>query len=323
MYKSASRLLPSLLRNINRRPLHIAPQRTPKNIKVMTTIIEGKTIEIATCPVSGHKAAGQSCPFSITSKASAQLNSDPVSAIPPNFRNITLSAEQKELVKASIPALEAHGVDITNSFYQHLIKANPSLNNIFNVVNQDTLEQPKALANAVYAYAANIDNLTPLAGVVELIANKHASMYVRPEHYDLVGTHLLQAIQRILGDAVTPELLSAWEAAYWQLAKIFILREDQLYHERPEAVDWMDFRVAKKEVESEEVTSFYLEPISESHKPLPHFLPGQVSNILIQNMYRANKFISTSPFEWMYQLLVTNKLANTLSAMHPTRTIIE
>ncbi len=38
--------------------------------------------------------------------------------------------------------------------------------------------QPRALANAVYAYAANIDNLDALKGAIALIAHKHASLHV-------------------------------------------------------------------------------------------------------------------------------------------------
>jgi len=253
--------------------------RTPFKIRNMSAVeAPGQ------CPVSGHAAATLVCPFSgvSTKQASiATLPQNPLSTIPIQFRgDFTLNAEQKDLVKASIPALEAHGLDITRSFYTRLIDENPSLNNVFNVSNQVNFEQPKALASAVYAYAANIDDLTPLLPAVELLSNKHTSLYVRPEQYAVVGTYLLQAIQHVLGDAVTHELLGAWEAAYWQLAKILIVKEDQMYRERPVAADWMEFRIAKKEVESAEITSFYLEPISEALKPLPSFLPGQVSFLL-------------------------------------------
>jgi hemoglobin-like flavoprotein len=229
------------------------------------------------CPVTGNpQVKTGTCPFSGAAKLSATPLPDPITAIPPRFRDVALTEEQKHLIKASAPALEKHGLDITRSFYGSMLEENPSLKDIFNERNQFDLAQPRALAGAVYAYAANIDNLTPLLPTVELIANQHASLYVRPEQYNIVGTYLLQAIQQVLGEAVTPELLSAWEAAYWQLAKILIEREDQLYRETPGATDWMDFKVAKKVRESEEITSFYFEPVDASQKPLPAFLPGQV-----------------------------------------------
>lgn len=233
--------------------------------------------ETSACPVTGVTTDSLGCLFSTAIKDSTAVLDDPMLSIPKELRDVTLSEEQKTLIKASIPALESHGLDITRSFYEKLILDVPSLNNIFNKVNQVHLDQPKALANAVYAYAANIDDLTPLLPAVAHITNKHASLHVRPEQYEIVGTYLLQAIQNVLGDAITPELLAAWKVAYWQLAKIMMLEEDKLYREKPGASDWNGFKIIRKEKESDEITSFYLEPVSEALLPLPSFRPGQVS----------------------------------------------
>jgi nitric oxide dioxygenase len=155
-----------------------------------------------------------------------------------------------------------------------MLKANPSLRNVFNNANQEHLEQPRALADAVLAYAANIDDLSPMIPAVELIASKHASLYVQPEQYAIVGERLIAAIGEVLGDAVTPELADAWVAAYWQLAGILIKKEHSLYDNFENWRDWRDFRIAKKVKESDEITSFYLEPVGGG--PLPTFRPGQV-----------------------------------------------
>jgi nitric oxide dioxygenase len=72
----------------------------------------------------------------------------------------------------------------------------------------------------LYAYASYIDDLGVLSPAVERICHKHASMYVQPEHYDVVGTYLLRAMGDVLGEALTPEILEAWGQAYWQLANI-------------------------------------------------------------------------------------------------------
>ena len=229
--------------------------------------------EASTCPAMG----GPRCGFATQVSAPPLNLQDPTLAVPERYRHITLDAAQKDLIKASIPALQAHGFDITKQFYHNMLDAHPELKEIFNTANQEHFKQPKALAGALLAYAANIDDLTPLSGAVELMAAKHASLYVRPEQYAIVGTHLISAIGQVLGDAVTPELAEAWTAAYWQLAEILIIRENQLYQTSKGWTDWADFRIARKEKESEEVTSFYLEPVDSSLKPLPSFLPGQVS----------------------------------------------
>ena len=187
-----------------------------------------------------------------------------------------LTQQQSELIKASVPALKAHGDEVTRIFYSNLLADNPSLKEIFNTSNQFNQHQPRALAAAVYAYACHIDDLSKLGSAVELIANKHASLYIRPEQYVVVGKYLLAAMKEVLGDALTPELLEAWRAAYGQLADILMKKEDDLYKHASGWTDWRDFRIKRKVKESEEITSFYLEPVDESFKPLPSFLPGQV-----------------------------------------------
>ena len=233
----------------------------------------------SSCPVTGATATDvpktSGCPFA-NGKLASPSPKDATLTIPEQYRHITLTSQQKELIKASVPALQAKGLDITRTFYQNMLKAHPELNEIFNQANQQHLEQPRALANAVLGYAQNIDDLSPLAPVVELIAHKHVSLHVRPEQYHIVGTHLINAIGKVLGDAVTAELAEAWTAAYWMLSEVLIKREEQLYSGTDGWTDWKDFRIAKKVIESDEVTSFYLEPVDAAKKPLPAFLPGQV-----------------------------------------------
>lgn len=91
-----------------------------------------------------------------------------------------------------------------------------------------------------------------------------------------MGRHLLGAIVDVLGDAVDQETLSAWQAAYGQLANIFIGTEAKLY----DGAAWTGFRpfkVARKEVESDEITSFYLTPADGS--PACGFEPGQYLSV--------------------------------------------
>ena len=47
-----------------------------------------------------------------------------------------LSQQTKDIVKATIPALEMKGIEITTIFYKHLFEDYPQLLNIFNQTNQ-------------------------------------------------------------------------------------------------------------------------------------------------------------------------------------------
>ncbi|PHK94312.1 NO-inducible flavohemoprotein, partial [Pseudoroseomonas rhizosphaerae] len=175
-----------------------------------------------------------------------------------------LSEQTIAVVKATVPALEVHGLALTRRMYERLFQ-NASIRDLFNQSHHgETGSQPKALAGAVLAYAQNIDNLGVLAGAVERIAQKHVGLNILPEHYPHVADALLGAIRDTLGEAATPEILAAWGEAYWFLADLLIGREGQIYAEHAAAPGgwngWRDFVVAEKRRESEVITSLTLAP---------------------------------------------------------------
>jgi nitric oxide dioxygenase len=212
---------------------------------------------------------------------------------------MAITQEQIAIVKSTAPVLKQHGNDITDVFYKTMLGDIPALKNMFSLRNQQTGAQQKALANAVLGYATYIDDLPKLKHAVERIAHKHASLYVEPAQYDIVGKYLMQAIGTVLGDALTPEIADAWTAAYAQLAQVFIAREDQLYQENGSWTSWRKFKILRMVEESDSVTSFYLAP--SDREPLPMFLPGQYVTLQIpipelNGLYQSRQFsLSEAP----------------------------
>lgn len=216
----------------------------------------------------------------MTVRNSAVLGARAMHSTPPRQG---LSPEHTQIIKATVPVLAEHGVTITTHFYKRMLGAHPELKNIFNSAHQANGTQPAALAHSVWAYAANIDNLGALNAAVSRIAHKHASLGVKAEHYPIVGEHLLASIKEVLGDAATPPILSAWTAAYQQLADIFINYEQGLYDAAAETPGgwngWRKFKVAQKVHESDEITSFYFEPLDGGS--LPAYKPGQYISVRV------------------------------------------
>ncbi len=188
-----------------------------------------------------------------------------------------LSQQTIDIVKSTAPILAEHGETLTRHFYERMFSRNPEVLPFFNPVNQTGGTQQRALAGAICAYAANIDNLEALASAVELIANKHASLQIKPEHYPIVGENLLASIREVLGSGATDDIVKAWGEAYGFLADILIGREKQIYDnnaQKPGGWEgFRNFKVNRKEVESTVITSFYLEPVDGGL--LPEFLSGQ------------------------------------------------
>lgn len=196
---------------------------------------------------------------------------------------MALSTETIKTIKATAPVLEEHGTTITSVFYKLMFKNHPELLNIFNKTNQVKGEQQQALANMVYLAAKNIDQLEVLLEDVKLVAHKHRGLNVRPEHYPIVGKHLLLAIKEVLGDAATDEIMKAWEEAYGVIAQVFIDVEAEMYKEAEEQVGgwdgFKDFVVVDKVKESDVITSFYLKP--KDGDVLPTYEPGQYLSIRV------------------------------------------
>lgn len=191
-----------------------------------------------------------------------------------------LSPAARPYIDASVPVLREHGLAITKHFYAQMFAAHPELKNVFNLGNQASGAQQHSLAAAVLAYAANIDNAGALAPVLDRIAHKHAAVGITPSQYPIVGRHLLGAIQHVLGDAATPELLAAWDEAYWLLAGELIAAEARLYeraHTRPGNLTPLSVTSVRRE--SADTASYTLQT-AEGGSP-GRFAPGQYVSVAV------------------------------------------
>lgn len=189
-----------------------------------------------------------------------------------------LTAQQRAIVKSTVPLLESGGEALTTHFYKMMLSEYPEVRPLFNQAHQASGDQPRALANGVLMYARHIDQLEQLGGLVGQIINKHVALQILPEHYPIVGACLLRAIEEVLGtDIATPEVIDAWGAAYQQLADILIEAEESLYRSKAEATGgWRgtrEFRLVRREQESSEIVSFYFAPVD--GQPVLKAEPGQ------------------------------------------------
>ena len=221
-----------------------------------------------------------------------------------------LNDQTIETIKATVPALEAHGLAITQRMYERMFR-NEEIRDLFNQSHHgETGSQPKALAAAIVAYARNIDNLGVLASRVERIAQKHVGLNIKPEHYPFVAEALRGAIKDVLGDAATDEVLTAWGAGYWFLADVLIAREKTIYGELASAPggwnDWREFTVERTEPESEIIRSFYLVPSDGG--PVMRHRPGQYLTFALDlpgtGRVKRNYSISSGPNDRSYRISV-------------------
>ena len=150
---------------------------------------------------------------------------------------------------------------------------------------------------------------------MELIAQKHASLQIKPEHYPIVGSNLLASIQEVLDEGATGEVVNAWAEAYHFLAAILIGREGQIYQAHREAPNgWEGFKpftLARREPESDTITSFYLEPADGGG--VPDFKPGQYITLRVPSpcghTTMRNYSLSDKPGNPWYRISVKRETA--------------
>ena len=221
-----------------------------------------------------------------------------------------LSERTIALVKATVPALEAKGLEIVHEMYSRMFQ-NPEIRDLFNQSHHgDAGSQPRALTGAILAYANNIDNLGALAAAVERIAQKHVGLQILPEHYPHVANALLGAIAHVLGEAATEEILNAWGEAYWFLANILITREAAIYDDLASAnggwKGWRAFEIAELKPESSVITSFVLKPVDGG--PVLRHQPGQYLTFWFDipghPPVKRNYSISCAPNDETYRISV-------------------
>lgn len=188
---------------------------------------------------------------------------------------MSLSYQETKLVRSTIPSLKEHGEHIATVFYKSMLRNHPELNNYFNNVNMQNGSQPRALTSLILAFASNITHISELIPMMERVAQKHASLNIQGEDYDIVGKFLLRAFAAVLGPAMTTDVRLAWTKAYWIMSRMLSTREAQIYKEFEPWTGWRKFMIGekKKETDDGDIVSFILKPVDGT--ALPEFKPGQ------------------------------------------------
>lgn len=172
------------------------------------------------------------------------------------------SPKTLEIVKATVPVLEEHGTAITTVFYKNMFNQHPELLDIFNETNQKLGRQQTALAMTVLAAAKHLDKLAVLLPQVTQISHKHRALQILPEHYPIVGHHLIGAIKEVLGEAANDDIIDAWTEAYDEIADVFIQLEKTMY-EQEMWEGFAPFKITKKVEAATDIAAFTVVPAND------------------------------------------------------------
>jgi nitric oxide dioxygenase len=240
---------------------------------------------------------------------------------------MNLTDKTKETIKATVPIIEKNAVEFTKKFYPLLFTRNPPIKVFFNREHLRNGTQPRALIAAIIEYANNIDNVDAIKPLINDIAEKHASLNIKPAQYSIVNTCILEVIVNVLGTKGTHVVKRAWKEAIENLANIIIEAETRKYEETlAKEGGWKgykNFTITNKENESILITSFYFEPTDD--KTIVSGKAGQYISMKLDVPERGTVFrnysLSSSPNNNYYRIsvkreengLVSNHLHDMLS----------
>lgn len=192
-----------------------------------------------------------------------------------------LSEQSATVVRATLPAVGASLGEISERFYAGMFAARPELlRDLFNRGNQASGTQRQALAGSIAAFATHLldhPDQRPDA-MLGRIAHKHASLGITPDQYAIVHKHLFAAIADVLGEAVTPEVATAWDEVYWLMANALTAIEKRLYEERG-GHQWRTWEVVERITETADVVTFRLRPADGG--PVRAFRAGQYVSVRV------------------------------------------
>ena len=195
-----------------------------------------------------------------------------------------LSTRSADVVRATLPVVGGAIEEITPIFYRRMFDAHPELErSLFNRGNQAQGDQQRALAGSIAAYATLLvaESAPDQSDLLARVANKHASLGISADQYQIVHKYLFEAIVEVLGDAVTAEVAAAWDEVYWHMANTLISMENDLYERAgvtPDSV-WRQVVVRRRTQESPDTVSFVL--AAPDGSPLPPARPGQYISVAV------------------------------------------
>jgi hemoglobin-like flavoprotein len=127
---------------------------------------------------------------------------------------------QGELLESSFQAVVLHGEAFVTAFYERLFTRFPETRAFFAATDMSELR--KKLQQTLALIVQNLQHPEVLDSMLRELGQRHVTYGIRPEHYPLVGTALLETFEDFLGKHWTQEHHDAWVKAYETVSSLML-----------------------------------------------------------------------------------------------------
>lgn len=128
-----------------------------------------------------------------------------------------LTEREVSLVRDSFQQLLEHGDSAVIRFYENLFERQPDLRALFST---DVERQARKFLQSLKVIVTSLGSTDRAAPVLQRLGVRHEGYGVRPEHYEIVGSVLLDTLDEILGDAFSRETREAWASAFGLISSV-------------------------------------------------------------------------------------------------------
>jgi len=131
------------------------------------------------------------------------------------YRNLQANADPS-VTRDTVAVVAADPARFAEAFYGRLFARAPGLRTLFPA---ELDEQGLKLAHTLCLLVSAQDRAESLVPILHDMGRRHAGYGVRPFHYRIVGTVLVETLAELNGDAFTPQAQDAWERLYAWVAR--------------------------------------------------------------------------------------------------------
>jgi hemoglobin-like flavoprotein len=132
---------------------------------------------------------------------------------------LTLTEEEKWLVRQSFESAQVYADSLTKLFYGRLFDLRPELRALFKVGIE---EQSRKLLDTLRIVVDALDRFDDLRPQLAELGRKHVDYGAKPEHYDLVRTTLIWTFSQALGFEFDRSTKAAWDHVLRAVAAVML-----------------------------------------------------------------------------------------------------
>jgi hemoglobin-like flavoprotein len=130
-----------------------------------------------------------------------------------------MTPDQVKLVQQSFSQVAPISDQAATLFYDRLFEVAPQVRSMFPA---EMTEQKKKLMATLAVVVNGLTDLPSILPAASALAKRHVAYGAKPDHYPVVGAALLWTLEKGLGQGWTPDVATAWTAAYGTLSGFMI-----------------------------------------------------------------------------------------------------